>query len=328
MDRRAFLIGMASGLVIGSGGAHAQPAPAKTVRLGVLRAAPDAPIFRQNFARFNQALRAAGFVEGANLVIEFRVRAGRTEDMSRLAQELVGLGMDAIVAIGPAAVQAAVWATSVIPIVAVDLESDPVAAGFAVSLARPGRNVTGVFLDFPELSGKWIQLLRELVPRLARVAVVWDPSTPGILLKGAQTAARTLRVEMFALEALTAEDFASVFRSAAEKRADAVMVLSSPIFYSARPQIVEGAARHRMPTSMPFPEFAVHGGLLAYGPDIPAMFRQAGDVMVRVLRGARAGDIPLELPARFELVVNRRTAASLGLGLPPSLLARADRVIE
>ncbi len=122
---------------------------------------------------------------------------------------------------------------------AVDLESDPVAAGFATSLARPGRNVTGVFLDFPELSGKWIQLLREMVPRLSRVAVVWDPSTPPNLLRGAEAAARTLRVEVFPLEALTAEDFAPAFRSAADQRADALMVLSSPVFYSARPQIVE-----------------------------------------------------------------------------------------
>ena len=328
MDRRGFVIAVASGLAGAPRLAGAQATSAKPIRLGVLRAAPDAPIFRQNFARFDQALRESGFVEGANLVIEFRVRAGRTEDMSLLAQELVRLGMTAIVAIGPAAVQAAVWATRTTPIVAVDLESDPVASGFATSLARPGRNVTGVFLDFPELGGKWIQLLREMVPRLSRVAVVWDPSTPRTLLRGAEVAARALRVEVLALEALTAEDFASAFRSAAEKRADAVMVLSSPTFYSARPQIVEAAARHRIPTSMPFPEFAVHGGLMAYGPDIPAMFRQAGDVMVRVLRGARAGDIPLELPARFELVVNRRTAASLGLSLPPSLLARADRVIE
>lgn len=328
MNRRSFITVMAAGLVVPPLGAGAQPPAAKTVRVGVLRAAPDAPIFRENFARLNQALRESGFVEGANLAIEFRVRAGRTEDMSRLARELVRLGMDAIVAIGPAALQAAAGATSSTPIVAVDLESDPVASGFAASLGRPGRNVTGVFLDFPELGGKWIQLLREMVPKLSRIAVVWDPSTPPNLLRGAEAAARTLRVEVFALEALTAEDFAPVFRSAVEKRADAVMVLSSPTFYSARPQVVEAATRHRMPTSMPFPEFAVHGGLMAYGPDIPAMFRQAGDVMVRVLRGTRPGDIPMELPARFELVVNRRVAANLGLSVPPSLLARADRVIE
>lgn len=328
MDRRAFAAAMAYGILAAPLSARAQRPAAKTVRVGVLRAAPDAPIFRQNFALFLQALRESGFVEGTNLVVEFRVRAGRTEDMAALAAELVRLGMDGIVAIGPAAVRAAAGATKSIPIVAVDLESDPVAAGFASSLARPGKNVTGVFLDFPELSGKWIQLLREMVPKLARIAAVWDPSTPPNLLKGAEAAARTLRVEIFPLEALAAEDFAAAFRSAVEKRADAVMVLPSPVFYSARPEIVAGAARHRLPTIMPFPEFADHGGLIAYGPNVPAMFRQAGEVMVKVLLGTRPGDIPLELPARFELSVNRKTAASLGLTVPQSLLVRADRVIE
>ena len=328
MDRRAFVAGIASGILAAPLSARAQQRAPKPVRVGVLRAAPDAPIFRQNAERFLQALRDSGFTEGTNLVIEFRVRAGRTEDMAVLAGELVRLGMDGILAVGPAAVRAAAGTTRSIPIVAVDLESDPVAAGFATSLGRPGKNVTGVFLDFPELSGKWIQLLRELVPKLSRIAAVWDPSTPSNLLKGAEAAARALRVEIFALEALTAEDLAPAFRSAAEKRADALMVLSSPVFYSARPQVVEGAARHRMPTIMPFPEFADHGGLISYGPNVPAMFRQAGEVMVKVLRGTRPGDIPLELPARFELSVNRRTAASLGLTVPQSLLVRADRVIE
>ena len=328
MDRRAFVVALASGILAVPGSVRAQPAAAKPVRVGVLRAAPDAPIFRQNVERFLQALRESGFVEGTNLVMEFRVRAGRTEDMAALAAELVRIGTDGILAVGPAAVQAAAGATKAIPIVAVDLESDPVAAGFVTSLARPGKNVTGVFLDFPELSGKWIQLLRELVPKLARIAAVWDPSTPANLLRGAETAARTLRVELFSLEALTAEDFTRAFRSAADKRADALMVLSSPVFYSARPQIVAGAARHRLPTIMPFPEFADHGGLIAYGPNIPAMFRQAGLVMVKVLRGTSPGDIPLELPARFELSVNRKTAASLGLAVPHSLLVRADRVVE
>lgn len=317
-----------SGILSAPRSTGAQQPTVKAVRVGLLRAAPDAPIFRQNFALFLQALRDSGFVEGRNLVVASRVRAGRTEDMVAPAAELVRSGMDGILAVGPAAVQAAAGVTKSIPIVAVDLESDPVAAGFATSLARPGKNVTGVFLDFPELSGKWIQLLRELVPKLARIAAVWDPSTPSNLLRGAEIAARTLRVDVFPLEALTAEDFAATFRSATEKRADAVMVLSSPVFYSARPQIVAGAARHRMPTIMPFPEFADHGGLISYGPNVPAMFRQAGEVMVKVLRGMRPGDIPLELPARFELSVNRKTAVSLGLTVPPSLLVRADRVIE
>ena len=186
-----------------------------------------------------------------------------------------------------------------------------------------------MFLDFPELSGKWIQLLRELVPKLARVAAVWDPSTPSNLLRGAETAARTLRVDLFPLEALTAEDFTPAFRSAADRRADALMVLSSPMFYSARPQIVAGGGAPPAADDHAVPGVRRPRGadrLRAQHPgDVPA---GGPDVMVKVLRGARPGDIPLELPARFELIVNRKTAASLGLTVPQSLLVRADRVVE
>jgi len=328
MARRAFVVVLASGMLTAPRAGRAQPAAAKPVRVGVLRAAPDAPIFRQNAERFLQALRESGFVEGTNLAMEFRVRAGRTEDMAALAGELVRLGMDGILAVGPAAVQAAAGATKTIPIVAVDLESDPVAAGFALSLARPGKNVTGVFLDFPELSGKWIQLLRELVPKLARVAAVWDPSTPSNLLRGAETAARTLRVDLFPLEALTAEDFTPAFRSAADRRADALMVLSSPVFYSARPQIVAGAARHRLPVIYALRAVPAEGGLISYGVDLPNLFHQAAAYADRILKGANPADLPISQPTKFELVINLKTAATLDLTVPPTLLARADEVIE
>jgi putative ABC transport system substrate-binding protein len=327
MDRRAFVSALVSGLAAAPLGAGAQPA-VKTVRIGVLRAAPDAPIFRQGFELFRQALRENGFREGTNLAIEYRVRAGTAQEISALADELARQRMDAIAAIGPAAVRAAAGATRSIPIVAVDLESDPIAAGFVTGLARPGGNLTGLFLDLPELGGKWIELLREMVPRLSRIAVVWDPSTPPSLLKGAETAARALQVQILPLEAPTVDDLAGAFRMATEKRAGGTLVLSSPVFYSGRARIVEAAARHRMPTIMPFPEFAEDGGLLAYGPSVPSMYRQAGNVMVKVLRGGRPADIPIERPARFELIVNRKTAAGLGLAVPHSLLARADKVIE
>ncbi len=315
------------GLVAAAGPAGAQPA-ARAVKVGVLRAAPDAPLFRQNFELFRQALLQSGFGQGTNLLMEYRVRAGTSEEIARLAAELVGLRMDAIVAIGPAAVRAATGATKSVPIVAVDLESDPMAERFVTGLARPGGNVTGLFLDFPELSGKWIELLREMVPRLSRITVAWDPSTPANLLRGAEAAARTVRVELSSVEALGPEGLAAAFRSAASTRAGAMLVLPSPMVNSARRRIIEMAAKHRMPTIMAFPEFAEEGGLIAYGPDVPDMFRQAGDVMVKVLRGTPPSEIPIERPARFELVVNRKTAASLGLTVRPSLLVRADRVIE
>lgn len=319
---------MAAAIAAAPLGAAAQPTTAKPVRVGVLRAAPDGVVFREGFELFRQVLREHGFAEGTNLVIEYRVRAGTAEEISVLAGELARSRMDGIVAIGPAAVRAAAGATKSVPIVAVDLESDPMAEGFVTSLTRPGGNLTGLFLDFPDLGGKWIELLREMVPRLSRVAVMWDPSTPGNLLRGAEAAARLVRVETFPVEARAPEELAPTFRLAVEKRAQGMLVLSSPLFYSARAQVVAMAARHRVPTIMPFPEFARDGGLMAYGPSVPAMYRQAGGVMLKVLRGGRPGDIPIERPAHFEFLVNRKTAASLGLTVPPSLLARADRVIE
>jgi putative ABC transport system substrate-binding protein len=303
------------------------PAP-RAVKVGVLRAAPDVSLFRRNFDMFRQVLRQAGFIEGTSLEIEYRVRAGTAEEIAGLAAELVRAGMDAVVAIGPSAVRAAAAATQSVPIVAVDLESDPIAEGFVTGLARPGRNVTGLFLDFPELSGKWIQLLQEIVPRLSRITVTWDPSTPRNLLRGAEAAARTVEVQLFTHEAPALPGLVGAFESATRRRAGAMLVLPSPMVNSSRRQIVEIAARHRMPTIMAFPEFAEEGGLMAYGPDVASMFRQAGDVAVRILRGTAPGEIPIERPARFELVVNRRTAAALGLTVPRSLLARADKVVE
>jgi putative ABC transport system substrate-binding protein len=300
----------------------------KAVRIGVLRPAPDDQVFRRNIEPFRQALRQGGFSEGTNLTIEWRVRAANEEEILALAGELVRLNVDAILAIAPAGVKAAGRATKSIPIVAVDLETDPKSAGFVASLARPGGNITGLFLDFPELGGKWVELMKEVVPKHATFAVLWDPATGPSFLKGAEAAARALSVQMLPLEARGPGDFAGAFRSAASKRVRAVLVLGSPVFNSARKQIAELAAKHRMPAIMPFGGFAEDGGLMAYGPHLETMFQQAGGVMAKVLQGARPSEIPIERPTRFELVVNLRTAKALGLTIPPPLLLRADRVIE
>jgi putative ABC transport system substrate-binding protein len=328
MGRRAVLIAMVSVLVCTAHATLAQGPATKAARIGVLRAAPDSPVFRRNFEMFRQTLGESGLVEGSGLTIEYRVQAAPPSAIAGLAEELVRLRVDAIVAIGPPAVRAAAGATTLIPIVAVDLESDPVAEGFVIGLARPGRNVTGLFLDFPELGGKWIELLREMVPRLSRVQVAWDPSTPPTLLRGAEGAARAMRLQLSSLEARTADGLGAVFEAAASTGAGAMLVLPSPMVNSARRQIIEMAARHRMPTIMAFPEFAEEGGLIAYGPDVSSLFRQAAEVMVKVLRGTRPSVIPIERPARFEMAVNRKTAATLGLTVPRSVLVRADKVIE
>lgn len=327
MDRRSFTATVIAGLATLPRAAHAQPST-KVVKVGVLRAAPDSSVFRRNFDRFRQALQQGGFVDGTNLALEYRIRAGTTEEIAGRAGELLRLRMDAILAVGPAAVRAATSATKSIPIVAVDLESDPVGEGFVTGLARPGRNVTGLFLDFPGVSGKWIELLREMVPRLSLICVTWDPATPPNLLRGAEDAARTMRVRILAQEARGAEGLAAAFRLASARRAGAMLMLPSTMINSARQDIIALAVKHRIATIMAFPEFAEEGGLIAYGPNVADMFHQAGNVMVKVLRGVGPGEIPIERPARFEMIVNRKTATSLGLVVSRPLLARADKVIE
>lgn len=297
-------------------------------RIGVLRAAPDDRVFRQNFDLFVPTLRERGFAEGTNLTIEYRVRPGNSGEILALAKELVQARVDAILAIAAPGVIAASKATSSIPIVAVDLESDPVAMGFARTLSRPGGNISGMFLDFPELSGKWIQLLKESTPKLARVAVLSDPAVGPFLLRGAEAAGVSMGVQVIMLEARNPGELDNAFRAAAKQQAEAVLALSSPVFASARKQIAELALSHRLPTIMPFPNFADDGGLMAYGPHLTSMFRQAANVMAMVLQGTHPRNIPIERPVRFELAINLGTARALGITIPPAVLVRADRTIQ
>ena len=224
-------------------------------------------------------------------------------------------------------VGAAAKATASIPIVAVDLESDPIGQKFAASLARPGGNVTGVFLDFPELSGKWLQLLKEVMPKLERAAVLFDPAIGSYLLEGAEAGGAAMQVRIHRIPARGPADFPAAFEAAEHWKAQAVLALSSPVFNSARKQIAALAQKHRLPAVMPFPQFADDGGLMAYGPQLTSLFRQAAGIMAKVLLGSRPADISIERPTKFELVMNQRTARALGLHLPPSLLLRADRLV-
>jgi putative tryptophan/tyrosine transport system substrate-binding protein len=326
MNRRQSLIALFA-LAAAPHAARAQQ-PGKIWRLGVLRPGPDDAVWRENFAPFRQALRELGFAEGANLAFEYRVGPGTAEEIVARADDLARARVDAILAIAAAGVSAAAKATASIPIVAVDLESDPIVQKLAASLARPGGNVTGLFLDFPELSGKWLELLRGAVPKLARVAVLRDPTTGPYLMRGAKAAGASMRVQILGLEARSPAEFERAFQSAAKQKAEALLALSSPVFGSARKEIAALALKHRLPAIMPFPPFADDGGLMAYGPHLTSMFRQAGGVMAKVLTGAQPREIPIERPTRFELAVNLRTARALGITLPQSLLVRADRVIE
>lgn len=326
MERREALIWLAA-LAALPVSALSQP-PGKTWRIGVLRAAPDDAIFRGNFAPFLPTLRERGFVEGRNLAVSYRVRPGKAQDILSRATELVRENVDAILAIAAHGIGAASKATSSIPIVAVDLESDPVAQGYAKTLSRPGGNISGLFLDFPELSGKWIQMLKEAMPKLGRAAVLHDPATGPYLLRGAEAAGASMQVQILRFEARDPTELERVFQAASVQKAEAMLALSSPVFASARKDIAALALRYRLPAIMPFPDFASDGGMMAYGPHLTSMFRQAAEVMAKVLQGTPPREIPIERPTRFELAINVRTARVLGLAIPPALLVRADRVIE
>jgi putative ABC transport system substrate-binding protein len=251
-------------------------------------------------------------------------------ELANLAAELVRLNVDAIHAAGPAAVRAARSATSTIPIVAHDFETDPVASGLIASLGRPGGNVTGMFLDLPELAGKWLELLRESVPRLSRVAILWDPGTDLAQRKAAEHAAGALRLKARVIEARGSSDLDRVFGSMRREGDQAVLVLSSPDFGNAETnaRIARLAVKNRLPSITLFPGFAERGGFMAYGPFGNEMYQLEGRQLGRILKGARPAELPVERPARFELVVNAKTMRALGLTLPPSMRVRVDRVIE
>jgi len=326
LGRRPLLRGLAGALLVARRAA-AQPG-GRTYRVGVLRPAPSDTRFQRDFDGFRDALREGGYVESTNLAIEYRLRPGPSDAILGLAGELVRLPVDVITAISPAAVIAAAQATRTIPIIAVDLETDPLATGLVTSLARPGGNVTGLFLDFPELAGKWLELIREAVPGLARVAVLWDPATGSAQMKAAEAAARSLRLQIQPLQARAAADLEAAVRSAVRERAGALVVLSSPVFNAARRQVSSLTARSRLPSIMAFPGYAEDGGLIGYGPHLRSMFEQAGRHVVRVLKGAAPREIPVERPTRFSLLINQKTAQALGLVIPRSLLARADEVVQ
>jgi putative ABC transport system substrate-binding protein len=268
LDRRAFL--RTTGLGVTLAATANVHATRPTVRVGVLRPVPpgaeavSAPInavFLRDFDGFRQALRNDGFVEGQNATVDLRL-AGTSDELARIADEFARTRVDVIAAISPASVTA-VRPIKTIPIVVLDLETDPVATGLVARLGRPGGNVTGIFLDFPELAGKWLEMLKEVTPTLSRVAVIWDPRTGLAQLEAAEAAARTLRLQLQRLDVKTPSDYDAGFRTATRERCGALLALSSPIFNTSRLQIAQLALKNRLPSIMPFPGFADDGGLLA-----------------------------------------------------------------
>jgi len=324
VDRREFIGAVTMCLLAGRGAAEAQPA-AGTPRVAVLGLTPINPSLREEF---KQGLGGFGYADGRNVVIEYRDADGRPERLSELAADLVRLNVDVILARGSGPLVAAKQATSQIPTVAVDFESDPVAMRFVQTLAQPGGNITGVFLDLPELCGKQLQLLKEIIRPISRVAILGDPVLNAPQFQATEVAARALAIQSQRLEVRAARDIDTALDAASRGRANAVLLLSSPLVFYHRENIGALATRKRLPALSIFVEFAEAGGLMAYGPTLREAFHRCGVYVSRILQGAKPADMPVERPTKFELVINLKTAKALGLTVPQSLLSRADRVIE
>jgi len=328
MNRRETLIALVA-LGVAPLAAEAQPS-AKIARIGFLTTGGDAPSRLRE--AFLQGLHDLGYVEGRNVVIEYRSAEGRLERWQALSAELVALKVDVIVAPGTAAAAAAKQATRAIPIVVIGA-GDPVTSGLAVSLARPGGNVTGLSALSPELVSKWLELLKQAVPGLSRVAFLWQPGalpehTERDMLMEAEVAARTLGLRLQVVEARGAADIDRAFADMTKARAGALTVPSTPTFSSARRRLADLATANRLPTMFTFREYVDAGGLMAYGPSLADLARRGATYVDKILNGTKPGDLPIEQPTKFELVINLKTAKELGLMIPQSVLARADELLQ
>jgi putative tryptophan/tyrosine transport system substrate-binding protein len=330
MKRREFLTflgGAAAAASIGRPGlARAQP---KIRRLGVLsqgsmRTHPT-PMFRT----FQQGLRDLGWVEGQNLAIEWRFSEGSAEPLPPLAAELIGVPVELIVASPARPALAAKEATSTIPVVFIQV-ADPIESGIVANLARPGANVTGLSSMGSDLSGKRLELLKEALPGASRVAVLWNQSSQGSapVVRELELASKQLGLELKDIAVAGADELNDAIQSAARGRAAAMMLIDDPAIASYRPQIVSLASEVALPLFSIYADYADDGGLMAYGPSLQAIYWRGATYVDRILRGAKPSDLPVEQPTIFELVINLRTAKALGLDLTPSLIARANRVIE
>jgi putative ABC transport system substrate-binding protein len=326
MERRTFVVGMVA-MVAAPITGEAQPG--KTARVAVLvpGSLDSQAVDTQN--AFRQALRERGWIEGQNLVLDFRYADNRYERLPDLAKELVALKPDAIFAVASPASQAAIHATSTIPIVFETL-GDAASAGLVAELARPGGNVTGISGFAPELIGKRIQIIREILPTADSIGVLANlanPTSPPVV-RATEAAGRQLRVRVHVADVREAKELAGAFEKLVRHAADALVVVSDPLLHAERRRIVELAARHRLPAVYEQRLFTDVGGLLSYGPGRVDRFQRAAVYVDRVLRGAKPADLPIEQPTTFEFVINLKTAKAIALTIPSSLLLRADEVIE
>jgi putative ABC transport system substrate-binding protein len=323
VQRREFITLLGGTVAAWPLAAHAQQQTGKLPRIGSIQTAPA-----ENTEALSQGLREAGYVDGQNVILETRYHQGSLERIDEFARELVALKCNVIVAAAPYAIRAVLKETNTIPTVGLDLESDPVANGWVKSLARPGGNFTGLFLDVPELGGKQIELLRNVVPTITSLAVLWDATIASLQFRATETAARSLGLNLRSFPIRNAEEIKDAVERATHDGVHGMIVLTSPLIFSQRSQIADLALKARLPTISLFNNYPKVGGLMAYGPNLPSMFKRAAIYVDRILSGANPGELPIERPTKFELVINLKTAKALGLQVPGQLQQLADEVIE
>jgi len=327
MDRRTFISSMTVGFLAAPLAAKAQ-STGKIARIGYLTTGQGSEPSMNK--AFRQGLRDLGYVEGRNVVIESRSAHGKAERLPGLAAELAALRVDVVVAVTNPAIAAAKQATATLPIVMV-VAVEPVSAGFVASLAHPGGNITGLTFDVTEDAwAKRMSLLKETVPKVSRVLVFWNPDYPPNRARWTtiEAAGRTLNVTLLSAEIQGISDVPKGFVTASENRAGALFVLGDPLLFSFRADIASLAVKHGLPSISPYREAAEAGGVMAYGASLPDQHRRAAAYVHKILKGSKPADLPVEQPITFELVINLKTAKALGLTIPPSLLQRADQVIE
>ena len=294
-------------------------------RIGILH--PASVEASQVYKVLIPGLRELGYVDGSNMVLELRSALGKPDTLPKLAADLVRLNADVVLAVGRPAVQAAMDATRSIPIVAIDLETDPVASGWIANMARPGGNVTGFFVDLTAMSVKWLQLLREAVPAARQIALLWDSTSGTSQVEATRAAAQAAAISI-QLVPIKNWDRLDATLNATLSESQALVALSSPTVFQHSARLAGFTRQRRMPAIAPFRPFAEAGGLMSYGPDLKLYFQRTAFTIDRIVRGARAADVAIEQPTQFELVINVKTAKALGLTMPQALLLRADEVIQ
>jgi len=314
-------------LLVGCVGMGEAQQQAKVAKIGWLGVRPDDST--TSFELFRRALRALGYVDGKNITFEYRSADNKFDRLPALADELVRLKVDVLVTSSTPAALAAKNATRTIPIVFLNV-ADPVAAGLVDSLARPGGNITGLTNIAPVLAGKRLELLKETIPKLSRVALLWNPQASGSTQqwKESQLAARELGLQLHSMEVTSADKYESAFKEAAKAHSAALAVTASALAASNRKLIVELATKNRLPAIYARGDYVESGGLMSYGADQAELYRRAAVFVDKILKGAKPADLPVEQPTKFELIINLKTAKQIGVTIPPNVLARADRVIK